>query len=413
MRLSITKSFKKLNAILKSLKQPKASEELVTFLHSPFSLPLTCITPGSIGSTATTTTTKEFIDKTSDLNNKTRNACKKCTQLKSHYSNQVKDLKCKLRQARNDVRNVCLHYDVKRVNQQLKRYTKQITDLRKKCFKLKQENKSLASQVDNKSSARVKSVKTENLSLKRKLFHVNDKVRGCAKKVRKLNEEVKSLEVEAALREEDEALVESDEKTRIIYYAIRKCIYFCLVSHVPVKATGQVIKYITECQGKDAVYVPHPSTISRCAYELGILCDLQCGEFLVNAEALTLAWDATTLKGTHINQVVVSSKDRFFTLATDLLPGGTSEDYAEHLVQTLTNIIRIYAKFSDNDSLELLNRTVTKFRCTMSDRASVNHCTVVRLMTKLDVNLLELNCVASFRSLRLCSQGCSPAAAKV
>ncbi|GFO32567.1 hypothetical protein PoB_005907200 [Plakobranchus ocellatus] len=62
----------------------------------------------------------------------------------------------------------------------------------------------------------------------------------------------------------------------------------------------------------------------RCS-QLGILCDIQCAELLNNAESLTLAWEATTLKDNHINQIV-SSKDRFISLDTDLLPGGTSED---------------------------------------------------------------------------------------
>ncbi|GFO40098.1 hypothetical protein PoB_006660300 [Plakobranchus ocellatus] len=199
--------------------------------------------------------------------------------------------------------------------------------------------------------------------------------------------------MEAVMREEDE-FCENDETSKIFCNAIRKCVYFCLLSHVPVQAIGQVIKYIAECQGKDAIYVPHPSTISRCSYELGILSDIQCREFLNNAETLTLAWDATTLnlKGTHINQIVVSSKHRCMTLATDLLPGGASEDYTDHLVQTLINIVGIYAKFSGSDNLKMMTSIVQKFRCTMSDRASGNHCTAVRLMTKLDVKLLELNC---------------------
>ena len=184
-----------------------------------------------------------------------------------------------------------------------------------------------------------------------------------------MSEEVKNLEAEAVMKEDDE-FTEDDDESRIVCDAVRKCIYFCLISHVPVEAAGKVITYVAESQGKVKLYVPHPSTISRCGYE----------------------WDATTYKGKHINQIVVSSKDRFMTLTTDLLPGGTSEDYADHLVNSLESIVRIYASFLEMHYLSLLSSIVCTFQCTTTDRASVNHCTAARLMNMLNINLLELNC---------------------
>ncbi|GFR70000.1 hypothetical protein ElyMa_002061900 [Elysia marginata] len=73
------------------------------------------------------------------------------------------------------------------------------------------------------------------------------------------------------------------------------------------------------------------------------------------------------------------------TLATDLLPGGTSEDYAEHLVQTIDSIVKVHAEMFGKEGLQFMSSVVQTFHCTMRDRASVNHCTAVRLMTRLNV----------------------------
>ena len=80
------------------------------------------------------------------------------------------------------------------------------------------------------------------------------------------------------------------------------------------------------------------------------------------------------------------------TFTTDLPPGERSEDYVDHIVNSLNGIVRIYASFLEMDFPTLLSSIVCKFQCTMTDRASVNHCTAARLMNMLNINLLELNC---------------------
>ena len=413
-RISISRAFKKLNLLLKSLKKPQGNKEIQTYLDSTFPLPM--CNESSMTACSKRVPSDDInsepqipvpecdephipIPQTGEAqipiaeSEKTRNSCMNCAMLKATFSQDILSMKDKLREVKRSCRNLCVLYNVKKVNQQRKRYTQQIAELRKKVHSLKRENRllSLRCESQRRLSGHVIGVRKENKNLKKKLCRVNNKANNSTKQMKKMSEEVKNLEAEAVMKEDDE-FTEDDDKSRIVCDAVRKCIYFCLISHVPVEAAGKVITYVAESQGKVKLYVPHPSTISRCGYELNILCDLQCGEFLCNAGNLTLAWDATTYKGNHINQIVVSSKDRFMTLTTDLLPGGTSEDYADHLVNSLKSIVRIFASFREMDYLSLLSSIVCKFQCTMTDRASVNHCTAARLMTMLNINLLELNC---------------------
>ena len=52
------------------------------------------------------------------------------------------------------------------------------------------------------------------------------------------------------------------------------------------------------------------------AYEIGILADLQVAEALASHENITLACDATTIEGSHINEVHISAAGK--TLALDV-----------------------------------------------------------------------------------------------
>ena len=49
--------------------------------------------------------------------------------------------------------------------------------------------------------------------------------------------------------------------------------------------------------------LPDPSTVTCCAYELGVLSDLQV---MYNCEDITLSWDSTTVNGDHINEICIS-----------------------------------------------------------------------------------------------------------
>ena len=85
---------------------------------------------------------------------------------------------------------------------------------------------------------------------------------------------------------------------------IRKCIYYCLLNNVSAETAATVIEMVVKEMTGDCVQsLPNVATISRMAYEMGVLSDIQSGELLVTQDSITLAWDATCIDGSHINEV--------------------------------------------------------------------------------------------------------------
>ena len=60
---------------------------------------------------------------------------------------------------------------------------------------------------------------------------------------------------------------------------------------------------VKEMTGDCVQSLPSVATISRMAYEMGVLSDIQSGELLVTQDNILLAWDATCIDGSHINEV--------------------------------------------------------------------------------------------------------------
>ena len=79
-------------------------------------------------------------------------------------------------------------------------------------------------------------------------------------------------------------------------------------------------------------------------------------------------------------------------LQIDTLPGGTALDYVTQITQCLNDVTDTYAMCNDIDPVQLRVATDTKVKSTLSDRAVVNHCVMVQLVQKLNIELLELNC---------------------
>ena len=87
----------------------------------------------------------------------------------------------------------------------------------------------------------------------------------------------------------------------------RKSIYHCLLNQVPVELTGSPISNIVhEMTGSEVDSIADPTTVSQCAYEVGVLNDIQVGEALEHGNMeknMNTAWDATSLDVEHINEV--------------------------------------------------------------------------------------------------------------
>ena len=87
----------------------------------------------------------------------------------------------------------------------------------------------------------------------------------------------------------------------------RKSIYHCLMNQVPVEFTGSLILNIVhEMTGSGGFYSRPYHGQPVCAYEVGVLNDIQVGEALEHGENMNIAWNATSLDAKHINEVHVN-----------------------------------------------------------------------------------------------------------
>ncbi|KAK6979934.1 Transmembrane protein [Biomphalaria glabrata] len=101
-------------------------------------------------------------------------------------------------------------------------------------------------------------------------------------------------------------------------------------SQVPVEKAGLLVRYIlNELTHISIVKIPAPSTTAQMAYEMDIISNLQLVEASYTAPELvaTLAWDATTIDGSPINEVLQRQLSSY-------LDGSLSNPDAETVVRT-------------------------------------------------------------------------------
>ena len=82
---------------------------------------------------------------------------------------------------------------------------------------------------------------------------------------------------------------------------------------------------VKEMTGDCVQSLPSVATISRMAYEMGVLSDIQSGELLVTQDNITLAWDATCIDGSHINEVHICAPGGKANVLQ--INGGKTDDY--------------------------------------------------------------------------------------
>jgi hypothetical protein len=76
----------------------------------------------------------------------------------------------------------------------------------------------------------------------------------------------------------------------------------------------------------------------------------------------------------------------------DQLPGGTAEDYEMHIVESIDRVAEVYCAFYTTDFDSNRSKIISHIRNTMTDRAAINHATIVRLENTWRIHLNELNC---------------------
>ena len=138
---------------------------------------------------------------------------------------------------------------------------------------------------------------------------------------------------------------------------VRKCNYNAVACNVPVEQVGPVILYtVKEMTGQSIASMPDVSTVCQMVCEMGIISDLQAGTVLLSGTNHNLAFDATGIDGSHINEVHVNTDSHgSVVLQIAELAGGQSTDYVEHITDALSYIAHTYATFHNKepDSTEI------------------------------------------------------------
>ena len=279
----------------------------------------------------------------------TRQDCERCvTKQKKLEFSILETLKVRdeLKAAKEEIKNVKLQ--VKGLNEILKqkdaldkqtaedsRKTKQA--LKRKINiekKLRIENTSLKQQVRLRKGI-MKDPLLPNRQLRGeriRMWHKNDKIKktelaGIAKDVEivRLTEELKRQkavvdDLECQLMTDD--FQESfDDAESVSDYVVpekfqrdiksRKFIYQCLLSRVPLRHVGDLVKFTTGDSASTTVS-PSCSTISRMSTELTAITYLQATSVLLASEGKgsCIGWDATTMGDRHVNEVHIITPDK-------------------------------------------------------------------------------------------------------
>ncbi len=76
--------------------------------------------------------------------------------------------------------------------------------------------------------------------------------------------------------------------------------------------------------------------------ELGVFAQLQISSEILTHPNCTIAFCATTQEGVHINAALITTEKSAFVVAIDQLPGGTAEDYANHISDSIDDLASVY-----------------------------------------------------------------------
>ena len=300
----------------------------------------------------------------------------------------VDDMKRKLRVKQKDC---------KTATKKFKRKEAIEVELRRKRQDLKDFNYSLMQQVQNiknplQASREQKNLKIKLSAMERKCGERQREADSLLAQNKLLLKEVKDLkdanDYLIAIQEKPE-----DEKHQVIPTSVRKATYRALLAQCPVSQVGQLIEgMVSEISGT-TIHGPSKSTAARMAHELSVLSSIQTVECLLECDVATISWDATSEAGNHVNEIHISlSNQTMHTLSIDRLPGGTAQDYSNHIIKAVNEIAETYAAFTKTEYAIVRGRILSKIMSSLTDRAAVNHATVRLLNLHLGLELTEMNC---------------------
>ena len=378
--MSVQRMMDRLKAMEKKLKKSKRdNEKLEEFYESEVKLP------------------SKKNEKPHLIKSDSCESCQVLRQTNKDLANENLELKTVEKRLNNEnkvLKSKVIAYCPKRTNQALKRKNKTIASLSKSLKELKNKQ---AKHVGEELK-QVKRQQISNAYYWRRTCLVTGQLRV---KLNQLEKEIATLrsqnkELEGSLTQidiEETPVIETKRDHKTYDASIRKSVYYCIQSQVPIERVSSVIAYITkEMTGKELSDVPSVSCIRRMTREMGVISDIQGGQALLSSTNSTLSWDGTSLKGIHLNEIHVSTEKENVVLGVSNLPGGTTEGYSKDILQTVSNLMENYSSFERVDEKEMVRQVKGNISNTLTDRVAVNHCVVRELEKDFNKPINELNC---------------------
>ncbi|XP_065662136.1 uncharacterized protein LOC136084869 [Hydra vulgaris] len=329
--------------------------------------------------------------------NRECHSCEKRKLYNKALLTQNKKLRTVIKTVKKEKTTISKTFQVKRVNQLIKRTSRRISKYQLKAQKYEADVISLTKSL-KKLNLKCKSLVKENKSCKKKILTLEFTILDLEKKLRVQDLALKESDItidqlNCDINQIEKGSIFTKEK-KSFNASLRLVVYHCLESNVPVDA---IPKVIMSCSSLGNVNLkpqdlPNLSTIAQMSREMGVIALLQVAETIINADVVTLAFDATTIKGIHINQIHFATKQQILTASITELPGGKAEDYVKHITDTIEDLANTYAAYYKLEIADVRKKLMGKIMSTLTDRASVNHAAVVKLNSILEKELLELNC---------------------
>ena len=177
-------------------------------------------------------------------------------------------------------------------------------------------------------------------------IHIHKKLQN---KLKDKEEDIKHLEFENLLLKEsaesDSTLLSAKANLKTYSDKTRMHVYDCIVNKTPTANIPTLLNQFYKRSGLEVDSVPQRSSCELMARELGAISELQTAEAVLDNTNVTIGFDATTQEEQHINSIHFTTKDKCYAAAVDELPGGTADDYAQHIVETVDNLCDTYTYF--------------------------------------------------------------------
>jgi hypothetical protein len=319
---------------------------------------------------------------------KTRNMklCSNCHLLTKHLRQCLLD-KTELKRK---IRSNTGGQSVKRLNEKIKRKDRRIMELKRL---LKEKHKSCTKQRSLKRKQlyhnKVKTeIREKKLGLAQQKKYIEKQTRH---QVQTLEDELGQLQQQLEDMHSDNANTGYEKGGKSYPFKTRMLVYDCLMSHVPTEKVQEHIQSFSKRLGVE-IEAPSRTTVEAMALELGVLTDLHAAKLVLTNEC-TIGFDATTQEGKHLNSIHVTTETKCMVLSIEELAGGTADDYAQHILQTVEHLVSVYVYFNpDSDFKETKKSMIKNIKNTMTDRAAANHAAIRTVNEILGIELNELNC---------------------